>query len=317
MNRIIDKQCTVPENCGSQRFDVVASELFPEFSRAKLQEWIRSGQLTLDGRKVKPRERLQGGEKLVLQAEIAGVVFGPEDIALDIIYEDEDIIVINKPAGFVVHPGAGHPGGTLMNALLFYCSGLSAIPRAGIVHRLDKDTSGLLVVAKTLESHVSLVRQLQGRSVKRTYEAVVYGRLNRGGQISAPVGRHPAHRTRMAISQKGKEAITRYNVIKAYAEHTHLELMLETGRTHQIRVHLQYLRFPIIGDAIYGGTYRQPRVNHEDLANMIKRFSRQALHARKLSFIHPSSEEIVEFEVSLPEDFRSLIAVLNAAGERA
>lgn len=311
MIRLIDRNITVPDELGFQRLDVAAARLFPEYSRARLQQWIRSGELTVDGRQVKPREKLKGGEKMELKAKITHLVTTPENIDLNIVYEDQDILVLNKPAALVVHPGAGNPGGTLMNALLFYCPQLSLVPRAGIVHRLDKDTTGLMVVAKTLESQFSLVRQLEARSVQRTYQAVVYGQLSRNGEINAPIARHSVQRTKMAIQMNGKEAITRYRTLKTYAEHTHLQLNLKTGRTHQIRVHLAHLRYPVVGDPVYGGGFRQPGMDNPDLGDFLRLFSRQALHASHLSFIHPSSKETIAFEVPLPEDFKSLLALLE------
>lgn len=311
MSRIVERQAQVPNTLGLNRLDVAASELFPEFSRAKLQEWIKSGELKLDGKVARPKDKLKGGEVIEIRAEILDTLSGPEAISLNIVHEDADLMVINKPSDFVVHPGAGNSRGTLMNALLHHCDQLSAVPRAGIVHRLDKDTTGLLVVAKTLESQTHLTRQLQEKSIRRIYEALVYGTIQRGGEVTAPVGRHPVQRTKMAVREGGREARTAYEIIKVYPEHTHLRLQLDTGRTHQIRVHLQHIRHPIVGDPTYGGTFRQPGKGTNELSICIKSFPRQALHARQLSFIHPSRDELVSFEASLPDDFQVLIQTLD------
>lgn len=311
MSRIVERQVQVPSTLGFNRLDVVASELFPEFSRSKLQEWIKSGELKLDGQMAKPKDKLKGGEIIELRAHIQDRLSGPEAIGLDIVHEDDDLIVINKPTDFVVHPGAGNSAGTLMNALLYHCAALSAVPRAGIVHRLDKDTTGLLVVAKTLEAQTHLSRQLQNKSVSRIYEALVYGVIQRGGEIDAPVGRHPVQRTKMTVRDGGREARTKYEVIKSYPEHTHLRLQLDTGRTHQIRVHLQHLRHPLIGDPTYGGTFRKPGKGTEELSSCIRSFPRQALHARQLSFIHPAEDKLVSFAASLPADFQYLLRTLD------
>ena len=238
--------------------------------------------------------------------------FEPEDIPIDIVYEDEAVLVVNKPAGFVVHPGAGNLRGTLLNALLHYSPSLNAIPRAGIVHRLDKDTTGLMVIAKSLISQNLLVQQLQQHSVRRVYEAISYGVISGSGVVDAAIARHPHNRTRMSVQTGGKEAITHYRPLRVFRNHSHVELSLETGRTHQIRVHMQYLRHPLIGDPTYGGTYRHPPGGtDEELVEQIRHFPRQALHAGRLSFNHPISDKQVNFEVDLPADMSLLLDLLK------
>jgi len=293
------------------RLDQLAAVLFPDFSRARLQKWVRSGELTVDGQVLKTTYRISGGETLRLDAqpERQGEVL-PQDIPLDIIYADEDIIVINKPAGLVVHPAAGHPDGTLQNALLHFDSSLAMLPRSGIVHRLDKDTTGVMVVARSLRAHTSLVEQLQARQMSRVYTAVAKGETNRSGTVDAPIGRHPRDRKRMAMVLSGKAAITHFRVRRYFQGLSHLEVSLESGRTHQIRVHMQHIGHPLVGDPTYGKSGKALKGVPADLLETIRVFPRQALHARRLSLVHPASGGTVCFEAPLPADMEGLLAAL-------
>ena len=292
---------TVPAECAGLRLDQALVRLLPEYSRNRLAQWVRSSRVTLDGRAVPPRHKVWGGEiiNIVPTPDPATLAHQAEDIPLDIVFEDAALLVVNKPAGLVVHPGSGNWHGTLLNALLKHAPGLAAIPRAGIVHRLDKDTSGLLVVAKTLAAQADLVRQLQSRSVAREYLAVVHGRLGRDGKIEAPIGRHPVKRTRMAVVTRGRHAVTHYQVIERYPHATLLRCRLETGRTHQIRVHLSTLGHPLVGDRTYGK--RNPALV----------FPRQALHAERLALLHPQSRRALSWHAALPADMQQLIRALR------
>jgi 23S rRNA pseudouridine1911/1915/1917 synthase len=313
MAETIELVAEVTEEQQGSRFDQIAAQLFPDYSRARLQLWIKSGELTVDGVASKTREKLMAGQQLRLQAEVEDQQrWLPEDIALDVIYEDDSLLVINKPVGLVVHPAAGHASGTLLNALLAHAPDLGSVPRAGIVHRLDKDTSGLMVVAKTLAAQNHLVNQLQERSVSREYEAVVFGTMTGGGSIRTDIGRHPQQRKKMAVvTVGGKEAITHYRLIKRFGSHCHVRCILETGRTHQIRVHMAHIKHPLIGDPQYAGRPRIPKGASEELINGLRDFKRQALHARRLSLIHPDSEEEISWEVALPEDMVELLDLLD------
>ena len=303
----------VPDGAAGRRFDAVLAELFPEFSRSRLAAWIKSGDALLDGRPARPRDPVRGGEQVSLQAVLETASFdAPEDIALSVLYQDSDVIVVDKPAGLVVHPGAGNPTGTLVNALLHFDPALSALPRAGIVHRLDKDTSGVMVVARTLPAHTSLVAQLSERDVHRQYLAVVVGALVSGGSVSAPIDRHPRDRIRMAVREDGRDATTHYRLRERFRAHTALECRLETGRTHQIRVHMQHLRHPIVGDPLYGGALKLPKGASEELVAALRGFRRQALHAETLEFAHPASGEPVRCTAPVPADMLELMRVLRA-----
>ena len=297
-----------------KRLDQVAAELFGDYSRSRIKQWIDDGALQVDGQVRKPKDRLVGGEQLTLQATIepAGE-WQPEPITLNIVYEDDHLLVINKPTNLVVHPAAGNYSGTLLNGLLHHCPSLENVPRAGIVHRLDKDTTGLMVVAKTLAAHHDLVRQLQARSVKREYEAVVQGTMTGGGTVEAAIGRHPRSRTKMAVvSHGGKEAITHYRLIHKFRDHTHIRLGLETGRTHQIRVHMAHISHPLVGDATYAGRMKLPKGASGELIELLRNgFKRQALHAASLALVHPHSGEIMEWDAALPADFENLLDVLS------
>jgi 23S rRNA pseudouridine1911/1915/1917 synthase len=300
-----------PEQAG-RRLDQVLAELFAEFSRSRLTQWVKQGQVEVDGKPRKPRDKVMGGEKITLRVVLElDDRFEPEPIDLEIVYEDAAILVINKPAGLVVHPASGNWQGTLLNALLHHDANLAAVPRAGIVHRLDKETSGLLVVARTLEAQTSLVGQLQERTLTREYDAVINGVLTGGGKVDAPIGRHPVDRKRMAVTHSGKEAVTHYRVAERFRAHTHIKVKLETGRTHQIRVHMAYLKHPLVGDPVYGGRLRLPPASGERLQQTLRRFPRQALHATRLGLEHPLSGEYMEWQVALPEDMVQLLEVLR------
>ena len=296
------RQATVPDEAAGRRFDAVLADLFPEYSRSRLAAWIKSGDALLAGQAARPRDPVRGGETVTLAA-VAEVQTEavPEDIPLDILYEDADLFVLDKPAGLVVHPGAGNPAGTLVNALL----------RAGIVHRLDKDTSGVMVVARTLPAHTGLVAQLAAREVHRQYLAVVVGALVSGGTASAAIDRHPRDRLRMAVREDGRDAVTHFRLRERFRAHTALECRLETGRTHQIRVHMQHLRHPIVGDPLYGGPLKLPKGATDALAAALRGFKRQALHAETLEFAHPVSGEPVSVSAPLPADMVGLLQVLR------
>ncbi|MBB3231865.1 23S rRNA pseudouridine(1911/1915/1917) synthase RluD [Halomonas stenophila] len=312
MSQTLEAQHRVPERMAGLRLDQAAAELFADFSRERLKGWIKDGALTVDGSPAKPKDKVYGGEALALAAEIEDDArFEPEAIPLEVVFEDDQVLVVNKPPGLVVHPAAGNPDGTLLNGLLHHCPELAAIPRAGIVHRLDKDTSGLMVVAKTLPAQTTLVEQLQARSVSREYDAVVVGVMTAGGTVDAPIGRHPRDRKRQAVNASGKPAVTHYRVVERFRAHTHVRCRLETGRTHQIRVHLAHLRYPLIGDPVYGGRLKLPAGAGEPLKEVLREFPRQALHARKLAFVHPGSGETLTFRVALPDDLLMLLDFLR------
>lgn len=312
MTQTVELAAQVDAAQHGQRLDQAAAELFPQFSRSRLQTWIKSGELTVEGEQRRPRDKVVAGESIAVAASLeAEVSWEPEAIELDILYEDADVIVLNKPAGLVVHPAAGHAGGTLVNALLAHAPELAQLPRAGIVHRLDMDTTGVMVVARSLQAHHHLVAQLQARTVKRQYTAVCLGALTGGGTVDAPMGRHPRSRTKMAVvAVGGKTAITHYRIAQRFAHHTSVTVNLETGRTHQIRVHMAHRHNPLVGDKVYGGRPRLPREASPLLVDTLRRFPRQALHAHRLGFLHPSHEELVEFSCELPDDMRHLLAVL-------
>ncbi len=307
------RQAVVPDGAAGRRFDAVLAELFPEFSRSRLAEWIKSGDALLDGEPARPRDPVKGGEVVTLQVVLETQTHAvPQDIPLDILYEDDQVFVLDKPAGLVVHPGAGNPDGTLVNALLYRDPGLSALPRAGIVHRLDKDTSGVMVVARTLEAQTALVEQLSARQVHRQYLAVVVGALVSGGTANAPIDRHPRDRLKMAVREDGREAVTHFRLRERFRAHTALECRLETGRTHQIRVHMAHLKHPIIGDPLYGGPLKLPKGATEALAAELRGFKRQALHAETLEFAHPISGEPVRATAPVPADLKRLMDALRA-----
>jgi 23S rRNA pseudouridine1911/1915/1917 synthase len=305
-----------PADAG-KRLDQVAATLFVDYSRGQLQKWIRSGELTVNGRKEKPTYKVATGEHLLINAQ-------PEsrdetvaqDIPLDLLYADEDLLVLNKPAGIVVHPAAGNRDGTLQNALLHFDPGLDILPRSGLVHRLDKDTSGVMVVARSLRAHTSLIVQLQARSMSRIYEAVAAGEIRQRGTVDEPIGRHPRDRKRMAVVVGGKPAVSHYRILRAYQGFTHIEVSLQTGRTHQIRVHMAHLGHPLVGDTTYGRKPRSVRGMNPALIAAVKTFPRQALHARYLSLLHPADGREMRFEAPLPEDLLGLLALLEEQAAR-
>ena len=301
----------VPDELAGMRLDQCLAEMFPDYSRSKLQTWIKAGRVLVDGEPMKGRDKLDGGEEIELDAEAEQVVeYDPEDIPLDIVYEDESLLIVNKPAGLVVHPAVGNWHGTLVNALLNHAPSLDKLPRAGIVHRIDKDTSGLLMVAKTLQAHNSLVEQLQERSIHREYLALVKGWMTAGGTVDEPIGRHPVDRKRNAVRRDGKEAITHYRLEQRFKRHTLIRVKLETGRTHQIRVHMAHIHYPLVGDQVYGGRFQMPADCSPALAEALRSFKRQALHAAKLGLDHPETGEYYEWEQPMPEDMQHLIKLL-------
>ena len=311
MSQHITLEQQVEDQLSGKRLDQIAAKLFPQFSRSRLQAWIKSGELLVNGEVRKSKEKLLGGEALTISAELeVEESWEPNDIELDVIFEDDDILVINKPIGMVVHPAAGHKQGTVLNGLVHRSEVQATLPRAGIVHRLDKDTSGLMVVAKNLEAHTSLVGQLQDKSVYREYEAIVIGEMTGGGMVNEPIARHPTQRTRMAVVHSGKPAVTHYRIIERYRAHTRLSVRLETGRTHQIRVHMTHIQHPLLGDPVYGGRLKLPKGATPELIDELRVFRRQALHAKKLGLQHPRTDEYCEWEVPLPVDILHMIEVL-------
>lgn len=316
MSEQIHLSADIPDDLAGLRLDQALAKLFPDYSRGQLSKWIKAGQVMLDDRQPRPRDAVKAGESVVISAELANVdeSWRAEPIALDIVYEDDAVLLINKPAGMVVHPGAGNSHGTLVNALLAHVPELIHIPRAGIVHRLDKDTTGLLMVAKTLPAHNSLVSQLQARTVDREYQAVINGVITGGGKVDQPLGRHPVERKKMAVSRSGKPAVTHYRLVKRFRAHTHVRCKLETGRTHQIRVHMAHIRHPLIGDPVYGGL-RFGKGLSDTARDALTRFRRQALHAASLGFEHPDSGDWVHFEVPIPEDMQKLLTILQQDAE--
>lgn len=304
----------IPQNLGGLRLDQALQQMLPEHSRSRLQAWIKADLVKLDGEACSAKSKVWGGEQIQvqLQENPEQSAFLAQDIPIDIVYEDEQLLVINKPAGMVVHPAIGNWQGTLLNAILHHVPHTKDLPRAGIVHRLDKDTSGLLVVAKTLEAQTSLVRQLQARTVKREYRAIVWGQIWRNGKIDQPIGRHPHARTKMAVTRTGKAAVTHYEVLERFGVHTYLRCNLETGRTHQIRVHLQFLKAPMLGDPVYGiGNIIPHKLMSQPLREAVDGFKRQALHAVKLGLIHPKTNQPMEWQIELADDMRALLEAMR------
>lgn len=313
----ISHSIVIPESLAGKRLDQAVAELLPEYSRSRLTEWIKAGVLTIEGKSGKPKDKVLGNEAIVLETALAiQGAWEAEDIPLSIVYEDEEVIVVNKPVGLVVHPAVGNHQGTLLNALLHYAPELATVPRAGIVHRLDKGTSGLLLIARTVESQQRLVAALQEREIKREYRAIVQGVLVSGGTIDEPLGRHPRHRTLRAVMRVGKPAITHYRVQERFRAHTDVWLQLETGRTHQIRVHLAYKHYPVVGDPEYGGRSKLPTACDADLRMALQSYAHQALHAWRLSFTHPRTEQVLSFEADLPADMVGLISWLRRDREQ-
>ena len=311
MSSTLEINLTIPAERAGQRLDQALAELLPDYSRSRLKGWIESGEIRVDGLVRRPRDKVSGGESVAVAATLPEEARAqPQAIPLALVHQDRDLFVVDKPAGLVVHPGAGNPDQTLQNALLALDPGLAALPRAGIVHRLDKDTSGLLVVARTLPAHTRLVRMLEEREIHREYEAVCRGVMTAGGTVDAPIDRHPTDRVRMAVRQGGRESVTHYRVIKRFRAHTHVRVQLETGRTHQIRVHLAHAGYPIVGDRVYGGRLLLPKGASAELVAALRAFPRQALHAARLEFAHPLTGKAVECRAPLPADMKELLAVL-------
>jgi 23S rRNA pseudouridine1911/1915/1917 synthase len=301
----------IPPELAGQRLDQALAALFADITRSRLQQWIEDGRVLLNGRVPRKRDKVKEGDAVeILAPPPAEGNWKAQAIPLEIVHEDGDILVINKPPGLVVHPGAGNPEGTLLNALLNHAPALAVLPRAGIVHRLDKDTSGLMVVAKTERARQHLIEQLQEHSVEREYLTIVNGVMVAGGTIDAPIGRHRTQRTRMAVSDRGKPAVSHYRVMKKYRAHTLVQVNLESGRTHQIRVHMAHLHYPVVGDPVYGGRLKIPAGAGERLKNELRCFKRQALHALKLSLVHPGTGKRVQWATSVPEDMSKLMEAL-------
>jgi 23S rRNA pseudouridine1911/1915/1917 synthase len=303
----------IPRELAGRRLDQALAAVFPDITRSQLQQWIMAGRISVDQRLPRKRDKVVGGERVEihLPPPIEGSP-AAESIPLDVVYEDASLLVINKPAGLVVHPGAGNPRGTLLNALLHHAPELARLPRAGIVHRLDKDTSGLMVVAKTERARQRLTRDLEARRIKRDYVAIVQGVMITGGTIDAPIGRHRVERTRMTVTERGRHAVSHYRVMKKYRAHTLVQVSLESGRTHQIRVHLAHLRFPVVGDPVYGGRLRIPKAASSALAEHVRGFKRQALHAAKLTLEHPETSAELRWATSVPPDMAELMEALEA-----
>jgi 23S rRNA pseudouridine1911/1915/1917 synthase len=300
-----------------RRIDQALAEVFPDYSRSRLRGWLDAGRITVNGAVPRAKDPVIGGETVVLVPEAAPRVEAlPEALPIDVRHEDADVLVLHKPAGFVVHPGAGNPSGTLMNALLHHDPRLADLPRAGIVHRLDKDTSGLMVVARTPRAYEGLVAQLSTRQVTREYEAICIGVMIGGGTVDAPIGRHETDRLRMAVRRDGREAVTHYRVVQRFRAHTHVRVQLATGRTHQIRVHLTHVGYPLVGDPVYGKRLVVPRGADTLVAEGLRAFKRQALHAAHLAFVHPVTREPLAFDADVPEDFAALLALLQGDLER-
>lgn len=314
--RTLRHEATVPLTAAGRRFDQSLAEMFPDYSRSRLTAWVKEGKVLLDGAPVAPRHLLRGGETVVLEAELAPEVDAqPEDIALNIVHEDDDLMVVDKPVGLVVHPGAGNPAGTMLNALLHHAPSLAELPRAGIVHRLDKDTAGLMVVAKSIAAQTALVGMLSRHDVHRQYEAVVLGTMVAGGTVDEAIGRHQHDRLKQGVrdvEMGGKEAVTHYRVRERFRAHSVIQCNLETGRTHQIRVHMAHIGHPLVGDQLYGNGLRLPRGASQELIDALRGFRRQALHAEKLAFEHPITGQYLEFNSPRPADQEELIEALRA-----
>lgn len=303
---------TIPDELAGLRLDQALARMFPEYSRSRLTAWLKAGRIRIDGESLRPRDRIAGGEEVAVDAVAeTATAAAPEPMDLDIVFEDEAVLIVNKPAGLVVHPGAGNARRTLMNGLLAHDPGLAELPRAGIVHRIDKLTTGLLAVAKTLPAHTALTRALASHAIERRYLAVVAGALTGGGRIDAPIDRHPVDRTRMAVREGGRPAVTHYTVRERFAAHTAVDVRLETGRTHQIRVHFAHRRHPLVGDPVYGGRLALPGGASETTVNALRGFRRQALHAGRLAFDHPATGERVTAEAPVPADLEALMTALR------
>lgn len=312
----IQKQLTIASEHHNQRIDSVLAQLLPNYSRSQISTWIKAGAIRLNQKTCKPKDKIYSGDCVDLEITFTAPALDfnqcePQDIPLDVIYEDEHVLVLNKPAGLVVHPGAGNKDHTLVNALLHHAPVLQHLPRAGIIHRLDKDTTGLLIVAKSLAAHTSLIRQMQSREIQRHYLTLVQGHVISGGTIDTGFARHPRNRLKMAVSGQGRQAITHYSINRQYQEFTLLDVSLMTGRTHQIRVHMAHIYHPVVGDQLYSGRMRFPAHASDELRTVLQQFKRQALHARYISFIHPDSQEELSLEAPVPDDFQALLHALD------
>ncbi len=312
MTEKIHFNLTIPNDLGGTRLDQALAKLLPDYSRTLIQEWIKNSNITVDKKPCKPRDTVIGGEEVVIDAvRKTQPAWEAEAIKLDVVYEDESLLVINKPVGMVVHPAAGNQNSTLLNALLHHAPALKDLPRAGIIHRLDKDTSGLLVIAKTQQALTNLSLQMKARKITRIYQAVVCGLLTSGGMIDEPIGRHPIQRKKMAVIETGKPSVTHFRIIERYRNHTRIRVQLETGRTHQIRVHMAHVRYPLLGDPVYGGRLQLPRGATQPLIEKLRSFKRQALHAQELGLVHPVTQKPMSWHIPLPEDLQDLIRVLK------
>jgi 23S rRNA pseudouridine1911/1915/1917 synthase len=312
MSQRILREVKVPPEHAGHRLDQSLADLLAEYSRTRIKQWIEAGEVRVDGAILRAKDKVLGGETVAIDAALPVVEnITAEPIDLNVVHQDEHVLVVDKPAGLVVHPGAGNSAGTLQNALLHFDPQLAHLPRSGIVHRLDKDTSGLLVIARTLQAHTALVAAIEAREVKREYEAICLGVMTGGGTVDAPIDRHPVDRTRMSIRENGRPAVTHYRVLKRFRGHTHVRVQLETGRTHQIRVHMAHIRYPLVGDGVYGGRLLLPKGATEELRVALREFRRQALHAARLEFAHPISGESVVATSVPPADMKALLAVLT------
>lgn len=312
MKEQIHKILTIPEQLQGLRLDQALATLLPDYSRTQIQAWIHQAEITVNDKQPKPRDRVVGGETIVIKGTLkTQPTFAAQPIDLDVIYEDEALLVINKPVGMVVHPAAGNPNNTLLNALLHHAPTLQSLPRAGIIHRLDKDTSGLLIVAKTPAALLRLTKQMKARRITRIYQAVVTGVMTSGGTIDEPIGRHPIQRKRMTVTETGKPSVTHYRIIERFRFHTLIKVQLETGRTHQIRVHMAHIRYPILGDALYGGRLQLPKGASPEIVTQLRQFRHQALHACELSLTHPETGKTISLQAPIPSDMSELIAVLR------
>jgi 23S rRNA pseudouridine1911/1915/1917 synthase len=308
----IQQKIIIPDEFAGMRLDQALAKLMPDYSRTQIQDWIKKQEISLDGQPPRNKYHVIGGENIVIDANLKEQQhFEAEAIELNIVYEDDSLLVINKPAGMVVHPAAGNMSHTLLNALLHHAPALNELPRAGIIHRLDKDTTGLLVIAKTQQAYIKLSHQMKARTIKRIYQAIVNGIFTSGGKVDAPIGRHALQRKRMAVTDTGKPALTHYRVMERYRAHTRLKVQLETGRTHQIRVHMAHIHHALLGDGVYGGRLKLPKGATTPLIDMLRTYKRQALHAFELSLIHPVTQEEMTWRAPLPDDMKELIECLR------
>lgn len=312
----IQKQLIIPRELHNQRVDYALAQLLPEYSRSQITHWIKSGAIIMNHKACKPKDKVFDGNLIEVNVQFTSTDSDftqcePENIPLNIIYEDDDVLVINKPAGLVVHPGAGNKEHTLVNALLHHAPDLQHLPRAGIIHRLDKDTTGLLIIAKSLIAHTSLIRQMHDRTIQRHYITLVHGHIISGGTIDTHFGRHPRNRLKMAVTKQGRQAITHFTINKHYGDYTLLDVSLMTGRTHQIRVHLAHINHPVVGDQLYCNRARFPKDATDTVLMHLTQFKRQALHARTISFYHPQTDKELTFNADIPDDFESLLNVLD------